>query len=458
MSGINNYHLSADGKKLIYRSGSSYGVVDIQTVASVGDGSVDLSEARIEVTRAEEFLQIFDEAWRIQRDWFYDPDLHGVDWDKIGHKYRRFVASCGVRADLNYLIGEMIGELNAGHTYIYGGDYEDGADPVNTGLLGVDFAAEAGAGFFRVAHIVPGNPWKPGEISPLAMPGCPIEEGDYLIAIDGQQITTADNVYRALFDKSGKMVTLTYNDRPSASDAKTHRVETLGSEYGIRHREWVENNRAAVAEASDGRLGYFHMTDMSRGGLIDFASYYYPQTLKEGLVIDVRYNGGGFTGDMVIDRLERELWAITTPREGGTLRDPERDFHGPFVVLINQDSYSNAEYFSQAIKEKGLAPLIGTRTWGGAVGIEPHQDMVDGSGTTPPQFGIYGLARGDWLIEGRGVEPDIEVENTPASVVAGEDLQLEAGIEQLLRTLREEGDRWAIPPVPAYPRKNKSGE
>ena len=457
MTGIANYHLSADGERMIYRAGSNYGVVDTGSKASVGDDSVDLSGVRLRVVRGEEFRQIFDEAWRVQRDWFYDAGLHGVDWKKAGDKYRRFVMSCGTRGDLNYLIGELIAELNIGHTYIFGGDHEDGADHVNTGLLGVTFTAGKGDDFYRIDHIIPGVSWEPAARSPLAEPGCPVGEGDYLIAIDGNEVRVGDNVYRHLVDRAGRMVTLTYNDRPSAKDAKTHRLQPIGGEYLIRYREWVEKNRAAVDAASKGGIAYLHLPDMSRTGLIEFGKAFYPQAMKRALIIDERYNGGGFVGDMIIDRLERRIWGITVPREGITLRDPERVFHGPIVVLVNEDTGSNGEYFAEAIKIKGLATVMGVRTWGGAVGIEPHQDLVDGAMTTPPQFGIYGLDR-KWLIEGHGVEPDVVVQNLPADVVAGKDAQLTAAIEYLLRILDERGGEWVIPPTPEFPDKSKAGE
>ncbi len=457
MAGIANYHLSADGKKLIYRAGSRYGVVDSGSEAEVGDETVDLDEAKILVDRQAEFEQIFAEAWRVQRDWFYDPGMHGVDWDKIYEKYVVFVPDCGVRGDLNYLIGEMIAELNIGHTYIVGGDYEEGGARVNTGLLGCDFAVTGDADRYRIARIVPGVTWDPRYRSPLAEPGVPVQEGDYLIAIDGQPVQVGDNVFALLVNRAGEMVELTVNDRPSADDAKSFRVETLSSERALRYRAWVDANLARVQELSGGRIGYIHLPNMSYAGLVEFGRSFYPQALSEAIIVDERHNGGGFVGDMIIDRLERRLWALTVPREGGIARDPERVLHGPFAVLINEDTGSNGEYFATAIQLKGLAPIIGMRTWGGAVGIEPHQNLVDGAVTTPPQFGLYGMD-GDWLIEGRGVEPDIEVQNLPASVVAGEDTQLDFAVEYLLDRLEREGEQWIIPGVPDFPDKSKAGE
>lgn len=453
--GINNYHLSADGTKLVYRSGGTFGVVDAASAAGVGDGKVSLDGVKIKIDRVEEFMQMFNEAWRIQRDWFYDPDLHRVDWRAVGEMYRRFVPFCGNRSDLTYLIGEMISELNAGHTYVSGGDLLDETKRVPTALLGVDFDTPPGAAFHRIAHIIPGHNWEPREYSPLCQPGCPIKEGDYLIAINGERVPSTDNVYRHLEHANGRVVTLTYNHTPSAEGAKTYRVRTAGDESAIRYRAWVDANRAKVDTASNGTIGYVHIPDMGEGGCIEFSKAWYPQHTRQGMILDVRYNGGGFTGDMLIDQIERQLWALTQPREGKTIRDPEKAFYGHIVVIMNEDTGSNGEYFSEAMKIKGLATIIGMRTWGGAVGIEPHQNLVDGGSTTPPQFAPYGLNR-KWLIEGHGVVPDIEVQNMPGEVVKGRDAQLEAGIKFLLDKLAKEP--MILPETPPYPDKAKKAQ
>ena len=452
LGGVANYHLSANNKKLVYRAGSTYGVVDAGKKASVGDGRIDLSGVRVSVNRALEFEQLFHEAWRVERDWFYDANMHGLDWSAMREKYGKFIPFCGNRSDLNYLIGEMIAELNIGHTYVGGGDIKRDGKHVPTGFLGAEFTVEPGSSYYRISHIIPSTPGEPRERSPLDEPGIRIKEGDYLIAIDGEEITTSDNIFRALQHKSGKVVTLTTNDTPSAEDAQTQRVRTTGSEYAIRYREWVESRRAYVNERTGGRLGYVHIPDMGENGLIEFAKAWHPQYTKEGFIVDVRYNGGGFTGCMIIDRLERQIWAMTQPREGKVWRDPERVFAGPWIVIINEDTGSNGEMFAEAIKIKQLAPIIGMRTWGGSIGIEAHQDLVDGGGVTPPQFGLYGLDS-RWLIEGRGVEPDIEVQNMPGDVLRGVDAQLDAAIDHVLE--KSTANPVELPGPPPYPDKSR---
>jgi len=452
MKGIANYHLSADGKKMAYRAGSKYGIVDAGSKASVGDGSVNLSAVQILIDYEKEYFQIFDEAWRIQRDWFYDANMHGLDWDAMREKYRKLVPQCGTRSDLNYLIGEMIAELNAGHAYVYGGDTGSNGPRVPTGLLGADFDTPEGAAYHRFARIPQGTSWDASESSPLAEPGCPIREGDYLIAIDGEEVPAAENIFEHLIHKSGSEITLTFNGKPSPEGAKEWKTKTLRSEYSLRYREWVESRRRMVDAATDGRIGYIHIPGMMENGLIEFAKAFYAQHLKEGLIIDVRYNGGGFTSQMIIDRLERKMWGLTQPREGGTLRDPERVFHGPIAVIINEDTGSDGENFGECVKRKGIATVIGMRTWGGSVGIEPHQDLVDGGAVTPPQFGSYGFDR-DWIIEGVGVVPQIEVQNMPSEVLQGVDSQLKAATTLLLTKLKN--DPPPMPVRPDYPDKSK---
>ena len=454
LEGIANYHLSADGKQLIYRNGDKYGMVSAEKGGKLGDGNIEVGAVKLLVNHREEFPEIFAEAWRIQRDWFYDPNMHGVDWQAMREKYEPFVAGCGTRGDLNYLIGEMISELNIGHTYIFGGDFEEGAPQLGTGSLGAEFTAEKGADYYRISKILGGVSWDEKYRSPLAEPGVPIKVGDYLIAIDQVPVKAGSNVFAFLVDKGDKMVRVTTNSTPSAKGAVTTRVRALSGERDLRYRDWVDSKLAHVDAKSNGAVGYLHLPDMGESGLTEFGRSWYPQTGKKAMIIDDRSNGGGFVGDMIIDRLERVLWAISKPREGGTGTNPERAFFGPLAVLIDGDTYSNGEFFAEAINRLGLGTTIGVRTWGGSTGIEAHQDMVDGGGTTPPQFGLYGLD-GNWPIEGWGVEPQIIVVNAPKDVVKGIDSQLDYAVEYLQKQLADHPEKWAKPKLPAYPDKAK---
>ncbi len=452
LAGINNYHLSADGKKLVYRAGAKFGVVDAPGKGKAGDGAVDLSDAKFKVERPSEFAQMFDEAWRIERDWFYDNGMQGTNWAATREKYRRFLPDCGTRSDLNYLIGEMIGELNAGHTYVMGGEFDGGGKRVGVGLLGCDFAAEEGAAYPRIARIFAPPDADPELRAPLAEPGCGAKEGDYLLAVDGEPASAKKNVYALFENRAGKLVTLTFNDRPSWEGAKTWRTRTLQSDMDLRYRVWVEANRAYVERISGGAVAYVHIPDMGEDGLKEFARTFYPQFDRPAILVDVRYNGGGFTGDMILERLERRVWSMTQPREGKSCANPEIGVNAHLALLMNEDTGSNGEFFSEAWKIKKLGKVFGMRTWGGSVGIEPHQNLVDGGAVTPPQYGLYGLD-GRWLIEGRGVDPDQEVQNMPGDVLKGRDAQLDAVLAHLMDQLKR--DPKTLPPPPPYPDKSR---
>ena len=451
LEGIQNYHLSPDGKKLVYKAGTKYGIVDAGAKAKVGDGVVDLADVKIKIDRLEEFTQIFNEAWRIQRDWFYDVNMHGLDWAATGEKYRVFVPDCGNRQDLTYLIGEMIGELNTGHTYIYGGDTGPGGKRIPTGVLGCDFDLPQGSGYYRISHVIPGKAWSKDMRSPLAEPGCPIKEGDYLIAVDGVEVTAADNVYAPFENRAGKLVTLTYNTKPSAEGAKTYKTTTITNESEIRYREWVDQRAALVEKLSGGQIGYLHMPDMGEDGLIEFARGFYPQADKHAIILDDRYNGGGFTAEMIIERLERKVWGITQPREGKPALNPEAS--GPRALR-------RAHQRGHGLRRRVLRPRhpaqedrarlrhahLGRRL--------RHRGAPEPRGRRhrhPARSSASTASTAQWLIEGRGVDPDVEVQNMPGDVVKGKDAQLEAAVGYLMDQLKK--DPLSIPGPPPYPNK-----
>jgi len=449
ISGISQYHLSADGKRLIYKAGSKYGVVDLGS-AKVGDGLLAIDDVPIKIDRLAEFKQMFNEAWRIERDWFYDKNMHGLDWKKVGDMYRKFIPFCGTRGDLNYLIGEMIAELNAGHTYVYGGDTPKGKH-ISTGLLGAEFMVKNN-GYPQIKRIIPTDNWDDQVRSPLFVPGCPVKAGDYILAVDGVPVQKGDNIFKYLENKAGKEIEITYNSSPTLKGAKTYLTNTLRSERQLRYREWAKKNWKYVDEKTNHLVGYIHLPGMMENGLIEFAKGFYPQYYKKGLIIDARYNGGGFTSKQIHDRLERTINSMIQPREGKPTPVPERTFGGYLVLIINRDTGSDGEIFSEAWKYRKLGPIVGERTWGGAVGIEPHEDLMDRGGVTPPQFGEFDI-HGHWVIEGHGVDPDIVVVNLPKDVLEGKDAQLDTAIRVIMEKIQKNPKpQFKLPP---YPDKSK---
>lgn len=442
---INNYHLSFDRKKIVYKSGNKFGVIDSNGKGNVGDGLIELSSLKFKIKFQEEFIQIFNEAYRIQRDWFYDKNLHGVDFEGLKNRLLEYVPECGTRSDLNYLIGEMIGELNIGHTYVWGGDLRSGLKKTNGVLLGVDL--DFNENYPKITKI-----YLPEEVDPeIKSPfyGTFVKEGYYIISVDGKEAKSDINFY-SLLENKNKVVEVMVNTKPQKEGAIKVLVNPIKSEMALRYRVWVDENRQKVANLSNGKIGYVHIPDMGESGLKEFGRTYYSQLNKPALIIDDRYNAGGFTGDMLINRLEKKVWAVTQPREGKPSLNPEKGCFSHLALLINEDTGSCGEFYATAFKFKNLGKIFGMRTWGGAIGIEAHQDLIDGGTVTPPQFGLYSLDR-KWLIEGRGVDPDVEIQNMPKDVLEGKDTQLETVINYLLEKIKE--DPKEIPPSPSYPNK-----
>lgn len=442
---INNYHLSADRKKIVYKSDKKFGVINSNGKGNVGDGSINLSSAKFKIDFKKEFVQIFNEAFRIQRDWFYDKNLHGVDLEDLKNRLLEYVPECGTRSDLNYLIGEMISELNIGHTYVWGGDLKSESKKTNGVLLGVDL--DFSESYPKITKI-----YIPEEVDPeIKSPfyGTFVKEGFYIISVDGKEAKTDINFY-SLLENRNKVVEVAVNDKPQKEGARKVLVNPIKNEMILRYRVWVDENRKKVAKLSDGKIGYVHIPDMGERGLKEFGRTYYSQLNKPALIIDDRYNTGGFTGDMLINRLEKKVWAVTQPREGKPSLNPEKGCFSHLALLINEDTGSCGEFYATAFKLKNLGKIFGMRTWGGAIGIEAHQDLIDGGTVTPPQFGLYSLDR-KWLIEGRGVDPDVEIQNMPKEVLEGQDTQLETVVSYLLERIKE--DPKEIPPPPPYPNK-----
>lgn len=445
------YALSDDGKKLLVRQGRSFKLFDAKPAAK-DPKTLSTAGMELDLVPAEEWETIFDEVWRRYRDFFYVKNMHGYDWDAIRDRYRPWLAHVRHRSDLNYVIGEMIAELNVGHAYISGGDYELPERP-GVALMGADLELDADTGLYRIRRILKGQNEEAEYRAPLTEIGVDAREGDYLLAIDGEELRPGENPYRLLRYKASRPVELTLNDRPATDGARKVVYRPVSDESNLRYLAWVEGNARAVAEATDGKVGYLHIPDMSSSGISEFIKWYYPQMRKDGLVVDVRSNGGGNVSQMLIERLSRKLLGTRFARTIDDFRTyPNEVFLGRLVCLLNENSASDGDIFAARFKQAGLGPLIGKRSWGGVIGITSHGPLMDGGDIRVPQFATNDL-EGNWIIEGHGVDPDIVVENDPEALIAGRDPQLERGIEEVLRLIRENPpQRPTRPPDPVRTR------
>ena len=446
-----SFELSRDGKKILVRQQGAYKLYDVKPDAK-SHKTVATRGLEVDLVPAEEWQVIFDEVWRRYRDFFYVENMHGYDWEAMRDRYRPLLDHVRHRSDLNYVIGEMIAELNVGHAYISGGDYET-PDRPSVALMGADLELDAASGRYRIARILRGHNQEEEYRSPLTEIGVDAREGDYLLAIDGEDLLSTDNPFRMLRHKAARPVELLLGDSPDGEGARTVTYRPIRDESKLRYLAWVEGNRRSVDEATDGRVGYIHVPDMSSAGISEFVKWYYPQMRKDGLVVDVRGNGGGNVSQMLIERLSRKLLGTRFSRTNSDFRTyPNEVFLGRLVCLVSENSASDGDIFAARFKQAGLGPLIGKRSWGGVIGITSHGPLIDGGDVRVPEFATNDLD-GSWIIEGHGVDPDIVVENDPASVIAGRDLQLERGIEEVLRRIREDPPlRPTRPPDPVRTR------
>ena len=445
--GIGGYAVSRDGERVLVRAGGGWNVYP----AGGGDATaVSTRGLMVDRVPAEEWAQIFDEVWRRFRDFFYVENMHGYDWKALRDRYRPLLEHVAHRSDLNYVIGEMVAELNVSHAYIAGGDWET-PDRPQVALPGAVFELDAAAGRYRIAEIFTGHNEEPRYRAPLTEIGVDAGVGDYVLAIDGEELLGSDNPYRVLLHRADRPVRLTLNDEPAFDGAREVTFTPVTEERSLRYLAEVEVNRRKVSEMTDGRVGYLHIPDMGAQGIQEFVKWFYGQVRKEGLVIDVRGNGGGNVSQMLIERLGRRILGTTFARTYDTPSTyPAVAFHGHLVCILDEDSASDGDIFPYRFREAGLGPLIGKRSWGGVIGITSHGPLLDGGSVNVPQFGTNG-ADGSWVVENVGVEPDIEVENDPRSVIAGRDPQLERAVEEVLRMMRE--DPKSLPERPAPPVK-----
>ena len=448
---VSSYALAPGGEKLLARYKNDWAIVEVKADQKM-DKKLDLSGMEMTVDPRAEWTQIFTDAWRFERDFFYDPAMHGENWDEMRSRYGALIAQCASRSDVNYVIGELIGEINSSHTYRGGGDLDKPAER-SAGLLGCDFALANGA--YRIANILHGAPWDISPRSPLDEPGAGVKVGDWLLAVNGVPLDTKEDPWAAFQGLAGKTVTLTVNDKPTAAGARTVLVKTLSPEEDqqLRNIAWVEANREKVDKASGGRLGYIYVPDTGTDGQNELYRQFMAQFTKEGLVIDERFNSGGQIPDRFIELLDRPITNYWRVRDGRDWQWPEYANGGPKVMLINGWSGSGGDCFPYYFREAKLGPLVGQRTWGGLIGISGSPEFVDGGIVTVPTFGFY-TPEGKWAVEGHGVEPDIPVADDFTAMAKGDDPQLDRAIQEAMCLLQEH------PPVkparPAY--ENRAGK
>lgn len=430
VSGVAEYRLGSRGGKVLYRSGDKWSIAGAKPNGK-GD-ELDLSDLRMRLDPKAEWAQMFDEGWRIGRDWFYDSEMHGIGWDEMKERYGALVPYITTRDDLDFIFGELVGELEAGHTYVQSGE-EPSVDRVEGGMLGAELEADS-SGRYRIAKIFTGENWDDDYRSPLTELGVDVSVGDYLLAIDGVELTTERNPYELLEGKGDKQVVLTVNSQPTMTGSRDETIRTITSERNLRYLDWVLSRAALVNELSGGRIGYIHLPNTAVEGNRMLQKLFYSQVQKDALIIDDRYNGGGFIPDRMIEMLSRTTLSYWTRRGVEAFSTPGFAHDGPKVMLINGYAASGGDALPYYFRKRDLGQLIGTTTWGGLIGLSGNPMLVDGGGIGYPTFRFYDT-EGQWAVENEGVPPDIEVWDLPEVIAQGGDPSIEKAVEVLLREL-----------------------
>jgi tricorn protease len=445
LEGVNDFRISSDGGHMIVRKADGS-----LAVAEIGDEieleALKLDGVRVMVDPREEWAQIFDEAWRMEQEYFYADNMHGLDWDAVYRKYRPLVDHAGRREDLNAVIVEMIAELHAGHNRAGGGDVHK-EQAVETGLLGANF--EIANGRYRLARVYTGESWNPFLDAPLATPGNAARAGEYILAVNGQELTAQDNLFALLQGTVGRQVTLRVGANADGKGARDIVVKPVDSERELRLWSWIERNRQRVDEATGGRVGYIYLPNTAGAGYTFFNRMFFAQVDKEALIIDERSNSGGQAANYIIEVLSRMHLSGWKDRDGMIYNTPAGAVHGPKLMMIDQDAGSGGDYLPYTFRLAGIGKLLGTRTWGGLIGIYANPDLMDGGRLTVPFFRFFD-PEGNWSVENEGVAPDIEVPLDPLAYNRGTDSQLEAAIEEILSQLEgyDSGVMQTAPPLP----------
>jgi tricorn protease len=448
---VNEYVVSADGKKLLYRSGTNWSIVATTKKVEPSDGRLPADNIEVRIDPLAEWKQIFEEAWRINRDYFYAPNMHGVDWKKQHDKYAAFLPHVANRADLNRVLQWMSSELSVGHHNVSGGDALTEPRNINGGLLGADY--EVANGRYRLRKVYGGLNWNPQLRAPLTEPGVNAKAGEYILAVNGKELRPPTNIYSLFENTSGRIVELTLGPNPDGGGSRIVQVVPVGNETALRNRDWVEANLRKVDKATGGRVAYVYVPNTSAAGHSFFKRYFYPQVQKDAIIIDERFNSGGSVADYYIDILRRPFIANWAMRYGTDMKTPFASIQGPKAMLIDETAGSGGDLLPWMFRKYKMGPLVGKRTWGGLVGTLGYPVLMDGGRITAPNLAIWTPEDG-WVVENEGVPPDIEVEQTPADVIAGRDPQLEKAIEVVLEELKRN------PPAPAsrpaYPVKGET--
>ena len=447
---VDGYEISANKKKMIVSQNGMYGIINLPAIEVKVTDKLDLSGLQMVINKKEEWEQIYKETWRQMRDFFYSPNMNGVDWKAQGDKYEELVKYVNNRNDLTYILGELVGELNIGHAYVGGGDRPQ-PERIKTGLLGAEISKDKVSGYFRIDKILKGQNWTGQVKSPLTEIGVNASEGDFILAVDGKPVNKMNNIYEALVNKAGRQVNLTLNNIPSELGKREVTVMPIDDESQLYYLNWVNNNMEKVNKATNGRVGYLHIPNMGVDGLNEFIKYYFPQLEKEALVVDVRGNGGGFVSSIIIENLRRVAAMISVTRNSKPDINPDGTLYGPMVMLCDEFSASDGDIVTYRFKTYNMGKVVGKRTWGGVTGIRGTLPLVDGGFLSRPEFPIYDLEGKKWIIEGIGVEPDIVVDNDPYLEYTGTDQQLNKAIEVILDDLKTKAKK--IPDHPPYPVK-----
>ncbi len=452
LEGIRNFEITPDGKKMMVRKGKSFYVLDAAPgkLTDLEKGKVNLQGWSYPIDMREDFRQLYIDAWRLERDYFWDPNMHGVDWEAMRDKYLPLVDRVTTRRELNDVIGELVGELSALHVSVRGGDLREGPDQISVATLGARLQRDESAGGYRIRYIYKSDPDYPGELSPLADPDLNVRTGDVITGINGQSTLSVRHPCALLRNQAGNQVLITVK---SAETDHTRQLIVIptGNEYNIRYNDWEYTRRMEVEEKGEGEIGYVHLRAMGGGNITEWYQNFYPVFKRKGLIIDVRHNRGGNIDAFILGKLIRKAWFYWKPRAGNPYWNMHYAFRGHMVVLCDENTASDGEAFAEGFKRLGLGKVIGTRTWGGEIWLSSNNRLTDQGLARAPQTGVYGPER-EWLIEGHGVDPDIVVDNLPHATFKGEDAQLQAAIDYLQEQIRK--NPVDIPEPPPYPDKS----